>query len=309
MAIGKCQRRHRHRPGAGRDPLRRREVYPAGRRRRASPRSRSTCAATRCGSTSTSAPATPRHRLRLRPHRRLRPHQRRLHDLPTLPPVALGTSGRESSQTSIWARNRLSSPATASRPVRGRARVPSDGGRPRMRQGLLGRAPHDLVVGEPDDDASRPRPAWRLRPASCSCLTPRLAWNSQPSHSSTTGAPTIRKSTSSPARRAWNSNGGSRYCSNSPPHRHLEDAVGGLAVDHPLPRGPPGRPARRDDRGRELAVDRPAGGADRRGQAGRHDVADRRRHPPASSTGPPRSHSSPRSTFPSSGCPELAAPA
>ena len=51
--------RHRHRPGAGRDPLRRPRGVPDARSTTpSSPSCRTTCAATRCGSTSRSAPAT-----------------------------------------------------------------------------------------------------------------------------------------------------------------------------------------------------------------------------------------------------------
>ena len=64
-----------------------------------SPSCPTTCAATRCASTSRSAPATPtRHGVGLRPHRRLRPHQRRLHDVD---PSRPGTSGRGSSHTAV----------------------------------------------------------------------------------------------------------------------------------------------------------------------------------------------------------------
>ena len=77
------QRRHRHRPGAGRDPLRR---HARCTRRRSTTPGSPSCPTYLRGDevlihVSLGTGDADGHRVGLRPHRRLRPHQRRLHDL------------------------------------------------------------------------------------------------------------------------------------------------------------------------------------------------------------------------------------
>ena len=110
MAIGKCDDDADDRPVDGGDPLRRPGGLPdAGRRRRARRAGRRTCAATRCASTSSlGRRRRDGHRVGLRPDRRLRSDQRRLHDLASrgaamtaLPHRPLGSSGLDVSLFSL----------------------------------------------------------------------------------------------------------------------------------------------------------------------------------------------------------------